>query len=176
MIDELVDVLARTPLCRDLSREEVVRFAEEGRVEHWPPGSLVLEEGTLGPRLIVLLDGRVRVTKHDGGGAEHVIAELGPGAVLGEISLLLQVPHAATVRAITELRVLAVERVTFEEMVAAGDLAALRMGFSLARALAGRLNAQNEKVIDLFEEIADHKKRADFLRAQGELQWRWDFR
>jgi CRP/FNR family cyclic AMP-dependent transcriptional regulator len=172
---DLADVLASTPLCRDLTRDEVERIADEGRVERWAAGSLVLEEGSVGPRIVVLLEGKVSISKRDANGQDHVIAEMGPGAVLGEMSLLLHQPHSATVRALDALRLFAMERSAFEEMVAGGDPAALKMGVALGRAVAGRLTEQNGRIVGLLEEIADHRKRADFLREQNALQWKWDF-
>lgn len=174
-MNDVAPTLAATPLCRDLSADEVARIADEGRIEHWPEGSIVLEEGDAGQRLVIVLDGHASVVKRDRSGAEHEIARLGPGAVLGEMGLLLERTRSATVRALLPLRVFAMDRDVFREMVDAGDPAALKMGFAVARALAGRIDAQNTRLVDLLEEIADSRKRESFLQAQSELQWRWDF-
>jgi CRP-like cAMP-binding protein len=122
---DLAAVLAATPICRDLSEPEVQRIAAEGRIEHWASGSTMLEEGTTGPRLVILLEGRVDVLKRDKGGHEHPIASLGPGSVMGEVSLLLQSARSATVRASEPLTVFAMERPVFQEMIDEGDLGAL---------------------------------------------------
>lgn len=173
--EQLADVLAVTPICRGLTRDEVLRIADEGRVEHWPAGSTVIEEGSIGLRLVILLEGRVSILKSGTDGAEHELTELGPGGVIGEVSLLLQTPRTATARAIEPLRLFAMERQQFQEMVECGDIAALKMGFALARALAGRITEQNRRVIELLEEVADQRRRVEFLRTNGELERRWDF-
>ena len=152
---DLADILAATPLCRQLSPDEVLRISEAGRIEYWPEGSLVLEEGTHGPRMIVVLEGHVQVRKRDRAGSEHVLDELGPGAVLGEMSLLLQQPRSATVLAETALRVFAIEQSVFLDLAAQGDPAALKLGFALARMLASRLDALNRKAVELLETADD---------------------
>jgi len=60
-----------------------------------PAGTLVLHEGSKTGHLFVLLEGRLEVIKGDA--VVAVLTE--PGAVLGEMSVLLDQPHTATVRA-----------------------------------------------------------------------------
>lgn len=55
-------------------------FAEEG--------ALLLEEGVEGSHLVFLLAGRVQVSKRASSGAAVSLAMVGPGAVLGEMSLI----------------------------------------------------------------------------------------
>src|SRR5690606_37568487 len=82
------ELLAATALCSDLTPDEVARIVEAGRVETWPEGSVIMEEGSTGPRLVILLEGRVRIRKRDESQRGKLIAEVGPGAILGEMSLL----------------------------------------------------------------------------------------
>lgn len=173
--DALIALLHGTPLCRDLHVDEVARLVDEGRVEFWPHGGLLLEEGTPGTRLIVLLEGRVEISKADGDGDTYALAELGPGAVLGEVGLLLEAPRTASAKALEPLRIFTIERAAFQDMLAAGDVAAMKIGVALARALAARLARQNERLIDLMSEVADHRRRVEFLRANGEIERRWDY-
>jgi CRP-like cAMP-binding protein len=56
----------------------------------------------------VIVEGRVEITR----GGEHV-SEQGPGAYVGEIALLRDVPRTASVTAVTPLRLLALEREPF---------------------------------------------------------------
>ena len=58
-------------------------------------GTLVVHEGGRTGHLYVLIEGRLEVIKGD-----TVVASIAePGAVLGEMSVLLDQPHTATVRA-----------------------------------------------------------------------------
>ena len=59
------------------------------------PDALVLNEGETTGRLYVLIDGKLEVLK--GGTVVATVSE--PGAILGEMSVLLGQPHTATVRA-----------------------------------------------------------------------------
>jgi CRP-like cAMP-binding protein len=152
LAEEIEEALVATGLFGDLSPEELARVAEVGRVEYWKPEAMVLEEGTFGPRMMVLLEGRVEILRRDSVGILRSIAELGPGDVLGEMSLLLELPRTATVRAIDDLRVFAMDRAAFQEMVDAGDPAVLKLGLQLSRVLARRLMALNDRVMSLLQE------------------------
>ncbi len=145
--------LASTSLCKDLSTDEIARIVEAGRVEQWPRGSVIMEEGSKGPRLVILLDRDVRVQKHVSDDQQQLIASLGPGAVLGEMSLLTDAPRCATVVASSPLRIFAMDRRNFEEMVGDGDPAALKVGMAIARVLALRVDELNVRVVDLLSRV-----------------------
>jgi len=175
MTDDLPRQLGDTALCQGLTRSELVRVAESGRVEHWAEGSVVMEEGTQGPRVVVLLDGCVQIFKRGDDGEERMIAEVGPGGVLGEVSLLHDRPRSATVRAAKPLRVFAMDRSTFQEMVEDGDPAALKMGLAIARVLSDRVVALNDKVVDLLEHISVHQPVEEFSEYRQQLFTKWEF-
>src|SRR6266850_1510236 len=73
----------------------VLDYCSGGTKRDVPAGALVLHEGSKTGHLFVLLEGRLEVIKGD-----SVVAVLTePGAMLGEMSVLLDQPHTATVRA-----------------------------------------------------------------------------
>ena len=63
------------------------------------PGMALIEQGGQTGQLYVLKEGELEVVR-DG---KHVTTIKRPGAVMGEMSVLLDVPQTATVRAITEV-------------------------------------------------------------------------
>lgn len=76
-------------------------------------GRLLIERGQPGTGLYVILEGTVLVEAPEGS------RELGAGAFIGERSLLsADGLRTARVRAVTDIRVLAVDRVEFERLCA----------------------------------------------------------
>jgi CRP/FNR family cyclic AMP-dependent transcriptional regulator len=109
-------------------------------------GTLVVHEGGRTGHLYVLIEGRLEVIKGD-----TVVATITePGAVLGEMSVLLDQPHTATVRA-------ALDSVVYEIDDAASFLRAQpAVSILIARMLAQRLNAANTYLADIKRQYAGH--------------------
>lgn len=84
------------------SRPDVIALFD---TDYYEAGQGIIEEGQQGPGLFLIASGRVRVSKLEDDEQVH-IAELGPGDVFGEISLLMQRPSTASVSAIENTAVL----------------------------------------------------------------------
>ena len=95
-----------------LKRPEVIaRFGTDYR----SAGDRIIEQGMEGPGLFLIVSGSVRVTKDDEGG-DTLVAELGPGDLFGEISLLMRKPSTATVTAAQNTALLFLPRARFEDV------------------------------------------------------------
>jgi CRP-like cAMP-binding protein len=81
--DAKLDQLAGIPLLQDCGRSELRTVSEIASVVTYEPGSVLIDEGSLGSEVFVIMDGSVVVTR-DG----TTLATLEPGAVLGEAALL----------------------------------------------------------------------------------------
>lgn len=97
-----------------------------------PAGEVVVQEGMAGDRYYLIESGKAEVM-HDG----VVVNLLGPGDAFGEIALLRDVPRQATVRAVEDLTLDALERDVFLDAVT-GDTEANRLAEAeVARYLVG---------------------------------------
>ena len=76
-------------------------------------GDIVMREGEVGDEAYVLDRGSLRVTRE-----ESLLAELGPGSWVGEMSLLLDEPRTATVTAITDAQMRRVTKQSFARLLA----------------------------------------------------------
>ncbi len=98
----VVVTAAETALERRLSKL-VMRGATRPDVRSLPQGAVLVKQGDPGDALFLLLDGVVRV-EVDG----RPLAELGPGAILGERAVLEEGCRTATLVAVTPIRVAAI--------------------------------------------------------------------
>ncbi len=95
------------------------------------PGMTLIEQGGKTGQLYVLKEGQLEVVR-DG---KHVSTIRTPGAVVGEMSVLLDVPQTATVRAITEVEYFVIDN-AIEVLHQHPDWL-----LQIARLLAQRVNA-----------------------------------
>jgi NADH dehydrogenase len=106
--------------------------------EHFEPGQDVFRQGDLGDRLYIILSGEADVLRHDGG-AEAVLARLGPGQCFGEMALVNQATRNATVRCSAPMDALSLPKKDFAALAA--NLPDLRRSFErLAGERAGQVD------------------------------------
>lgn len=96
-----------------LEPDDAAELLEHGGWENLAPGTEVVVQGEPGDAFYVVGAGRLQALK-DG----ELVAELGPGGFFGELALLLDAPRAATVRALTPVRLFRVDREGFDRLVA----------------------------------------------------------
>jgi CRP/FNR family transcriptional regulator, cyclic AMP receptor protein len=92
-------------------------------------GEILIREGEPGRELFLILEGEVAVSLRD-----DIIAVIGPGQVVGEMSLFQRAPSSATVMALTPVRTLVAGTQSFATLL--NDPIVLR---HLATTLAERL-------------------------------------
>jgi NADH:quinone reductase (non-electrogenic) len=99
---------------------DIVQLKTEGQVgirrEHFEPDEVVFREGDRGDWLYVVLDGEVEVSKAVAGQGEVPLRRLGAGECFGEIALVSDQPRSATVRTVTGVNLLAVDREAFQAL------------------------------------------------------------
>lgn len=125
---------------------DILEYCIGGIRQNVSAGTLVIHEGGRTGHLYVLIEGRLEVVKGD-----SVVAVLTePGAVLGEMSVLLDQPHTATVRA-------AADSIVYEFNDAASFLRDQpAVALLIARLLAQRLNVATTYLADLMHQYAGH--------------------
>jgi CRP/FNR family cyclic AMP-dependent transcriptional regulator len=95
--------------------------------------------------MYIICDGRVKVTKLSGDGREKILELLDSGDFFGEMSLLDEAPRSASVEALSEVRVLALGRNDFLDLMKKStDLA-----FSVVQELTRRLRQVDEQASSL---------------------------
>ena len=77
-----------------------------GRERAFPSGAALMYQDEPADRIVVLLDGRVKVTRVEGDGRETLLSIRDPGDLLGELSFVDGQPRVATVTAIEPVRAL----------------------------------------------------------------------
>ncbi len=76
----------------------ILNYCTGGTARDVSAGALIIHEGDTTGHLYILIEGRLEVLKGD----TVVACITEPGAVLGEMSVLLDQPHTATVRAASD--------------------------------------------------------------------------
>jgi MFS family permease len=135
---EELDLLRSVPILAPLEPATLETLASRAQRVRFAAGADVTTQGEPGERFYVIASGEADVLR-DG----HRVRSEGPGEFFGEIALLRPTPRTATVRAVTELELLALGREDFvpavtghpESAAQANAVIAARLG-SARRTLA----------------------------------------
>jgi CRP-like cAMP-binding protein len=154
---EALESLRQIPLFAKVSDADLRNIAQLLIERRFPKHRTIVEEGLAGDYMYVIREGRVKVTKLSGDGREKILEELGPGDFFGEMSLLDNAERSASVKTLTETRILALSRSDF--------LAELRRNPDLAMAviqeLTRRVRQMDEQASSLsFQRVRDRTKGA----------------
>jgi CRP-like cAMP-binding protein len=160
--------IVRTILCRGLTNQQTEQIVNAMVPTTVPAGSAVFREEDRAKGLFVLLEGSVEVVKEGGPGGVVVIATVEAPSVLGEMSLITDRPHSATVRARTNCDFRLLTRAQFDRLLQGESLAAYKVVATLADVIAWRLSRMDEKFVELshrgeypqpVEELATFKQK-----------------
>jgi CRP-like cAMP-binding protein len=132
--DERLAWLREVPLFRGCSEASLARLAERTAEVDFRPGATIVSQGQIGNGLFIIVGGSVRVTTGD-----TELAELGPGAVIGELSVIDQEPRTATATAIGPVATLALASWDLLEVLDTDP----RLARNLLSELAARLRNTN---------------------------------
>lgn len=144
---ELVDRLLATPLAAALGESAVRALAAQASLRKLQQGQYLFCVGDAGDALFVVLTGRLEVVLGKLGRCETVVATLGAGQVVGELEVMTGSARVASLLAIEACELLELKADTLAPLLAQNDVAANRLVATIARSLARRLAAVNQRII-----------------------------
>ena len=128
-----------------LTESQAISVADAVVKRRFKRGEVIVEQGKKSNALFILLNGRARVLTADSRGREVILATLQPGDHIGEMSLIDNGPHSATVRAEIQTDVLMLGRVEFARCLPENT----SMAYAVMRGLVQRLRHADRKIESL---------------------------
>jgi CRP/FNR family transcriptional regulator, cyclic AMP receptor protein len=150
-VDDVAELIDATPWSSDFSWSQLKMLAKYVQVFLAPDGEKIVREGDHENYLCVVVDGRVRVQKSDCCDRPKVIAILGPGKTLGEMSLVDGEPRSASIVAEKDTTLLVLDEADFEVMKREHPALALQVVLKIAELLSQRLRSTSGRLVDHLE-------------------------
>jgi CRP/FNR family transcriptional regulator, cyclic AMP receptor protein len=117
--------------------------------KQFPDGTTIFREGDRSDHVLIVTSGRVKIATLRRGGAEVLLAERGPGDILGELSALDGRPRSADAVALEDVSALSLTTEEFNEYLHEHPGAAVR----LLEMLTARLRHADTKTIEFGEDL-----------------------
>ena len=140
-----LELLRRVPLFSALTASQSASNADAIVKKRFKRAEMVVEQGKKSDALYIILTGRARVMSTDSRGREVILATLQPGDYIGEMSLIDDEPHSATVRTEVQTDVLMLGREAFSRCLPENA----SMSYNIMRGLVARLRHADRKIESL---------------------------
>lgn len=144
MLDVEVDALKQVPLFRGIDPAKLKLLAYISERVAFRPGEHLCEQGEKGDSAYILLSGEADIVVATPTGSQAV-ARVRRYDIVGEISILIDVPRTASVVAASDVTTLAVSKENFLRLL----LQFPEMALEVTRVLAQRLERTTRRVAEL---------------------------
>ena len=164
-----LDLIRRVPLFSMLTNDQARAVADGVVKRRYRRGELVVEQGKKSNALFILLNGRARVLTADSRGREVILAVLEAGDYVGEMSLIDNQPHSATVRCEVQCDMLILGRAEFARCLPENS----SLSYAIMRGLVQRLRSADRQIeslalLDVYGRVA--RTLLDMSEMEGEVK------
>jgi CRP-like cAMP-binding protein len=132
--------LQKYSLFGGLLEDQIERIKPLMEPESYEPGDDIIVEGERNDRIRFLLEGKVAVVKRG-----VVLSEFGEGDTFGEMEVLDVMPSAATIKALSHVKVVSISNKSLREIYRIDVKSFSLMIMNLARDLSRRLRKMDDK-------------------------------
>lgn len=153
---EVESIFASVPLFSELTPEQVREMVRACDPCHFEPGDVLFQQGEVAEALYIVVRGELEVVAKSPSGERVVLAVLGPGTVVGEMSLIEGGPRSATVGVVSKSDTLRLSRQTFDDLRAQKSLAAYKVILGLAKTLGERRRQTDARIQEVFIDPTSH--------------------
>ncbi|KER10292.1 MAG: hypothetical protein HY22_05235 [[Candidatus Thermochlorobacteriaceae] bacterium GBChlB] len=147
---------ANIPIFEGISSEEMDQIVKYAFIKSFDPGYVLFRENLIvGQIMYVILSGKVELAKKNQAGEDVVFLTLGPGALLGEMSLFEQQKRSASaiVKEYSELLVL--PKYNFDRMLQSRPNEAIKILLNFIKILSQRLRETTNKMIQAQSDVEE---------------------
>ncbi len=146
--DRICSMLEQIAMLSDFSHRELETLADYMHAFEAIPGTEIFREGNHDSFLCLVVEGKLDVVKERDEGQQRHIATIRAGKVIGEMSIIDEQPHSATVVAKTECTLLLFTKRSFLRIAEAHPGLAFRVLWKMSQLLSHRLRQTSGKLVD----------------------------
>jgi CRP-like cAMP-binding protein len=168
-------VLRAVPAFATMSDGDAALFLSLMEERTAAAGEPLFREGDVGSGLYVVLEGGVSIHRRNAKGGDREIAVLDRNEVFGEMDLISDRPHTSGAKAKSDSRLLFLPKKEFQDLLRQGNPGAASMVVYFARMLAGRLDANNKRMLEMLDGPAKQPGSSEFAEFKRRLLKEWSF-
>ena len=159
--EQLVDTLRQKSVFKGLTLAQMQEIMSSMQEHEFNEGENVIEEDHINEKLWVIIEGEISILKkEDSTEKHHQLGTMGPGDIIGEVSVLDQHHASATCRVKTKSKLLSLDSDTLDSLSKGEKSVDAIISTNLARVLSERLRQINITTVkSLQQQLKEAKKR-----------------
>ena len=146
--DTLADMLVALSFFNTFTQPEMRQLIRHMHAYKVNPGTILFQEGELDSYLLFLTFGKAEIFKTDHEGTQKKLATVRRGAILGEISILDEFPHSATVISNEASEVVILSRANLQKITETYPALGVKLLWQIASQLGSRLRQLSGTLVD----------------------------
>lgn len=170
VIETLLEV---APIFAGLTAEERAELLDIAGEETYAAGLEIVSRGSFARNLVVLAEGTVEVLEGEDTDEQAALATLIPPCSFGEVPFFEASEYHVTVRTLTPVRLLSIERSGFDALIKKQSLAAYKVALNVLL----KLGDQMRRVEDWVAEVLGHNdlsKKQQWAEFRAKLYQGWE--
>ncbi|HLX61850.1 MAG TPA: DUF1003 domain-containing protein [Planctomycetota bacterium] len=153
-----IELLKQASLFKNLGDSELKDARALMEQFTFVPGQTIIREHEEGKYVYVIVSGTADALITDLSGIELFLEKIGPGGLFGELSMLTGEPRMACVRAVDEVKALALDRAHFHEFLVKHPRAAIEVLNVISRRLYNNDKLLRQSVSRNVNKVIDEKQ------------------
>jgi CRP-like cAMP-binding protein len=151
LIDLIYELKGDMKICEYLDKHEMQQVIPCFELIKFPAGGVVFKEGDPGDFMGFVVSGKLEITKQtEFKGKQIIVALLGKGSFVGEISTFDTLPRSTTVKALVESELIILRRETLDNILQEYPQAGIKILQGIIRILSIRLRKTTERLTHIF--------------------------
>ena len=146
-LEDILEVLQPLVLFEGFSAKECGELCEYLECFGAPSNAAIIHEGDAGGFMVIVLTGSIRVEKRAASGENKEVALAGPGAFLGEMSLIDGKPRFASCVSVEPSDLAVLPRENLNALMLDNPRLAQKLLLMLLRLMAARLRVTTDRVL-----------------------------
>lgn len=146
--DVLCVMLESSYLFKDFSRQEIEQLVQYMHGYKAPKGAVLFQEGERDSHLIIITSGKAQILKDDGFGEMKEIAIVRKGATLGEMSIIDDFHHSATVITSEDAEIALITKANLKNITEKFPALGVKLLWQIARQLSARVRQASGQLVN----------------------------
>lgn len=150
-VSDILLRLGHAKFFTDFTKENVEQMSSFMQVYRAEPGEVIIQEEDIDDFMLIIIEGRVNIVKDDAQGESRPMSIVGPGATLGEMSMIDGEPRFATCIAIDTTTFCVLSRDSMVRIILEAPALGSKILIRLVTLLSQRLRATSSDLLQHLE-------------------------